>query len=61
MAAWRGSRAGGGEVKVDKSNKGGLVVDGWLWLEVAPAAVPMLLELRRRSSSYLALVLLSMS
>jgi hypothetical protein len=50
MAAWRGSRAGGGEVKVDKSNKGGLVVDGWLRLEVAPAAVPMLLELRRRSS-----------
>ena len=48
MAAWRGSRAGGGEVKEDKSYKGGLVVDGWLGLEVAPAAVPMLLELRRR-------------
>jgi hypothetical protein len=35
-------------VKEDKSYKGGLVVDGWLRLEVAPAAVPMLLELRRR-------------
>jgi len=37
-------------VTEDRSYKGGLLVDEWLRLEVAPAAVPMLLELRRRWS-----------